>query len=200
MLAPWISAAYPPRQLAAYCSRVGTNCFTLPTPVPATGSVVSGMRHSNTTYSTWNTKDLDSFIQGQTTLTIIAHHTPQWIEQIIYYPTDSRKQCFFIVETKRVKEQRQNGKREIPYSVLLFTSLFLSHSQHSPSHSGSRCIQPHFTNSHFFILCNQQPLTNKKKKKKKMPANLHVLIVGAGVSGLMAGALLERAGISYEVQ
>ncbi|KAF9385646.1 hypothetical protein CPB97_004616 [Podila verticillata] len=32
-----------------------------------------------------------------------------------------------------------------------------------------------------------------------MPANLHVLIVGAGVSGLMAGALLERAGISYEI-
>ncbi|KAG0030937.1 hypothetical protein BGZ81_002018 [Podila clonocystis] len=32
-----------------------------------------------------------------------------------------------------------------------------------------------------------------------MAANLHVLIVGAGISGLMCGALLEKANISYEI-
>lgn len=32
-----------------------------------------------------------------------------------------------------------------------------------------------------------------------MAANLHVLIVGAGISGLMCGALLEKANISYDV-
>lgn len=99
-------------------------------------------------------------------------------------------------QDQRVKgqSQRQNRKREVPYSVLLFTFLFLSHSNtHLP-------IQAPLTfnlisqTRHFFTLCNQQPITTK------MPAKLHVLIVGAGVSGLMAGALLERAGISYEVQ
>jgi len=32
-----------------------------------------------------------------------------------------------------------------------------------------------------------------------MASNIHVLIVGAGISGLMCGALLEKASISYEV-
>ncbi|KAG0039715.1 hypothetical protein BGZ82_007017 [Podila clonocystis] len=32
-----------------------------------------------------------------------------------------------------------------------------------------------------------------------MAANLHVLIIGAGISGLMCGALLEKANISYEI-
>lgn len=32
-----------------------------------------------------------------------------------------------------------------------------------------------------------------------MASNIRVLIVGAGISGLMCGALLEKAGISYEV-
>lgn len=33
-----------------------------------------------------------------------------------------------------------------------------------------------------------------------MASKLHVLISGAGIAGLMAGALLEKAGISYEVR
>ncbi|KAG0349204.1 hypothetical protein BG004_000859 [Podila humilis] len=35
--------------------------------------------------------------------------------------------------------------------------------------------------------------------KTPVSSDFHVLIVGAGVSGLMAGALLERAGMSYEI-
>lgn len=160
----------------------------MPIPVPATGNVVSRMRQSNITFSTWNTKDLDPFIQ--TALTIIARHIPEWIEQNVF---------FLVIETKRVKEQRQNGKREVPYSVLHSHLFFFLIPNIHLRIQVPLAFNPISQTRHLFILCNQQPLTNRKKEEK-MPANLHVLIVGAGVSGLMAGALLERAGISYEVQ
>jgi hypothetical protein len=64
---------------------------------------------------------------------------------------------------------------------------------------GKSWFRSHHSHSFSFLILSPF-IPSPFKSIGKMASKLHVLIVGAGVGGLMLAVLLERANISYEVK